>query len=108
MSLPDRGRRVRYGKLRFPSCTPFHPPGAPLPLALSSTVTCQKTFFDKLPVSKTTPGRISGKGKVTFIRSLTLLYVREFCVIDVCLSLQSRSRAMRPDAHMGELFRIRW
>jgi len=22
---------VRYGKLRFPSCTPFHPPGAPLP-----------------------------------------------------------------------------
>ena len=32
LSLPDRGRRVRYGKLRFPSCTPFHPPGAPLPL----------------------------------------------------------------------------
>ena len=28
---PGRGRRVRYGKLRFPSCTPFHPPGAPLP-----------------------------------------------------------------------------
>ena len=31
VSPPDRGRRVRYGKLRFPSCTPFHPPGAPLP-----------------------------------------------------------------------------
>ena len=28
---PGRGRRVRYGKLRFPSCTPFHPPGTPLP-----------------------------------------------------------------------------
>ena len=28
---PGRGRRVRYGELRSPSCTPFHPPGAPLP-----------------------------------------------------------------------------
>ena len=31
MSPPDRGRRARYGKLRFPSCAPFHPPGPPLP-----------------------------------------------------------------------------
>ena len=28
---PDGGRRARYGKLRFPSCAPFHPPGAHLP-----------------------------------------------------------------------------
>ena len=31
VSLPDGGRRARYGKLRFPSCAPFHPPGPPLP-----------------------------------------------------------------------------
>ena len=31
MSTPCGGRWVRYGKLRFPSCTSFHPPGAPLP-----------------------------------------------------------------------------
>jgi hypothetical protein len=36
VSPPDWGRRVRYGKLRFPSCTPFHPPGAPLPFCLAT------------------------------------------------------------------------
>ena len=38
VSTPCRGRRARYGKLRFPSCAPFHPPGTPLPLALASTL----------------------------------------------------------------------
>ena len=51
-SLPDRGRRVRYGKLRFPSCTPFHPPGAPLPSALATRrIPTPSTFWEKVLVS---------------------------------------------------------
>ena len=37
VSLPDGGRRVRYGELRSPSCTPFHPPGAPLPWGIAAS-----------------------------------------------------------------------
>ena len=51
VSLPDGGRRARYGKLRFPSCAPFHPPGPPLPWALSSPLSESARLLGKAGVS---------------------------------------------------------
>ena len=52
VSTPCRGRRVRYGKLRFPSCTPFHPPGAPLPFGIATRrIPTPSTFWEKVLVS---------------------------------------------------------
>ena len=57
MSPPGGGRRARYGKLRFPSCAPFHPPGTPLPLRLC-------------PLVASRPVRLLGKASVSGTRLL--------------------------------------
>ena len=52
LSTPCRGRRVRYGELRSPSCTPFHPPGAPLPWGVAaSRFPTPPDFWEKSSVS---------------------------------------------------------
>ena len=56
MSPPGRGRRARYGKLRFPSCAPFHPPGPPLPFRSPPLVaSCHVRLLGKASVSGTAP-----------------------------------------------------
>ena len=91
---PGRGRRVRYGELRSPSCTPFHPPGAPLPW-LSYLLGPRSGPVDFQGKSTRATSR-SASATTTFLRAL---HVLEGGLQALCF----REKSFAPPAHWARL-----
>ena len=91
---PGRGRRVRYGELRSPSCTPFHPPGAPLP------------WLSYLLGPRSGPVDFQGKSTRATSRSAsaTTTFLRAWHVLEGGLqALCFREKSFAPPARWTEL-----